>query len=90
MIPVSADVRANAGVKGGDEVEVEVTLDTDPRVVTIPDDLAVALEKSPVAKGKFDNLSNSKKKAYTLPIEAAKSPETRQRRIEKAIGELCS
>jgi hypothetical protein len=44
-LPVSAEVRGHAGVAGGDEVEVGIELDTEPREVTLPSDLAEALQR---------------------------------------------
>ena len=88
MIPVSADVRKHAGVNAGDEVDVNLELDTQPREVSLPADFAAALEADAAAKQKFEGLSYSNKRRYTLSIEDAKTPETRQRRIDKAIVEL--
>lgn len=88
MIGVSNEVRGQSGLVAGQEVYVELKVDTEEREVVIPSDLEEALEKSPSAKAKFESLSYSKKRFYVLPIEAAKAPETRQKRIEKTIQEL--
>jgi hypothetical protein len=88
MIGVSAEHRAGAGVAGGDEIEVELALDTAPREVSVPADFAAALDAEPAARATFDKLSNSNKGWHTLQIEGAKSPETRQRRIEKSVASL--
>jgi hypothetical protein len=88
LLPVSAENRAAAGVAAGDEVEVRVELDTAPRVVDVPADLATALDADPDAGAFFDSLSFSHKRAYVEPIEAAKKPETRQRRVEKTLAML--
>jgi hypothetical protein len=88
MIPLSAENRADAGVAGGDEVEVEIALDTAPREVSLPDDFAQALDRDPVAKKTFDGLSYSLKNYHVQQIEGAKTPETRQRRIEKSVATL--
>ena len=85
MFGVSADVRKNAGVAGGDEVDVEIVLDTEPRTVSVPADLQTALDADPDAGGFFQSLSYSHKSAYVLWIESAKKDETRQRRIPEAI-----
>src|SRR5215208_5535273 len=47
MVGLSAEHRAGAGVAGGDEVEVDLELDTAPREVAVPDDLAAALDAEP-------------------------------------------
>jgi hypothetical protein len=86
MIPLSAENRAGAGVAGGDEVEVEIALDTAPREVSLPADFAAALELDAAAKRTFDGLSYSNKLRHVLSIEDAKTPETRQRRIEKSVA----
>lgn len=88
MIPVSAAIREATGAKAGATVEVELILDTEPRVVELPEDFATALDAEPGAKSFFDTLSNSNKKRIVLPIGDAKTPETRQRRIEKSIENL--
>ena len=87
-IPVSADVREAAGIKAGDAVSVELTLDTAPREVAVPPDFAAALAVEPVARTTFDRISYSEKRWFVLGIEDAKTPETRQRRIDKAIERL--
>lgn len=88
MLPVSADIRKNAGVAAGDEVEVDIELDTAPREVTVPPDLQAALDQDEDAKRFFEGLSYSNKQRFVMPIEDAKTTETRQRRIAKAISTL--
>jgi hypothetical protein len=88
MLPVSAENRAAAGVSAGDDVEVDLELDTAPREVAIPGDFGEALDCNAAARRFFDSLSYSQKLRHVLAIEQAKSPETRARRIEKAVGTL--
>ena len=88
MIGVSAENRAGAGVAGGDEVDVDLELDTAPREVTVPADFAAALDAEPDARRTFDGLSYSNKSWHTLQIEGAKTDETRQRRIARSIDAL--
>jgi hypothetical protein len=88
MISLSAENRKNAGVAGGDEVEVDLELDTAPREVTVPADLAAALARDPVAKRVFEALSYSRKQVHTLSVDSAKTDETRARRVAKAIEAL--
>ena len=57
MLPLSAAHRAAAGVKAGDAVEVTIELDTAPRTVEAPADLAAALAAQPGAAAAFDALS---------------------------------
>ena len=88
MVGVNADNRAAAGVAGGDEVDVDIELDTAPREVTVPAELAAALDAEPDARRTFEGLSYSNKSWHTLQVEGAKTDETRQRRIAKSIEVL--
>ena len=88
MIGVSAEHRAAAGVKAGDVLEVDLVLDTAPRVVDVPPDFSAALDAEPDARRTFDALSYSNQSWHVLSIDGAKTDETRQRRIEKSIAAL--
>jgi hypothetical protein len=88
MLGVSAENRAAAGVEGGQDVDVELELDTAPREVTVPPDLASALAAEPAAQATFDGLSYSNKSWHVLQIDGAKTDETRQRRIAKSVEAL--
>ena len=88
MVGVSAEHRAGAGIEGGDEIDVDIELDTAPRDVTVPADFAAALDREPAARQTFDSLSYSNKSWHVLSIEGAKSDETRQRRIAKSVDVL--
>jgi Bacteriocin-protection, YdeI or OmpD-Associated/Domain of unknown function (DUF1905) len=90
LIPVSADVRAKAGVAAGDEVIVVLEPDTEPRTITVPADLAAALAADPAAQHAFDALSYSGKSRHVTAIEGAKTPETRQRRVAQVLSALNS
>ncbi|HXL18965.1 MAG TPA: YdeI/OmpD-associated family protein [Streptosporangiaceae bacterium] len=85
MLPLSAENRAAAGVAAGDDVTVEIALDTEPREVSVPSDFATALRNDAAARSAFDKMSNSHKQRWILSITSAKAPETRERRIVKAI-----
>lgn len=88
MLGISAEVRERAGVAAGDKVDVDIELDSEPREVTVPPDFAKALKADAKAKRFFDGLSYSQKRWLVLGIEEAKKPETRQRRIDKAVERL--
>lgn len=88
MLPVSAEVREAAGVAAGDQVDVDIDLDTEPREVGVPPDLTRALSRNAAAKWYFEGLSYSNKRRFVISIEAAKTPETRERRIAKAVNVL--
>jgi hypothetical protein len=88
MLGVSAEHRAAAGVQAGDQLDIDIELDTAPREVTVPPDFAAALDADAHARQAFDRLSYSHKQQHVLAIEQAKTAETRQRRIDKAINML--
>jgi uncharacterized protein YdeI (YjbR/CyaY-like superfamily) len=88
MISLSAEHRAGAGVAGGDEVDVDLELDTAPREVAVPADFAAALDAEPAARETFDGLSYSNKSWHVLQVEDAKTEETRRRRIAKSVDSL--
>jgi Bacteriocin-protection, YdeI or OmpD-Associated/Domain of unknown function (DUF1905) len=88
LMPVSAQVRQDAGVAAGDVVDVDLELDEAPRTVMVPDDLAQALAQDAAAAAAFDRLSYSHQQRHVLAIESAKATETRQRRIAKTVADL--
>jgi hypothetical protein len=88
MVGLSAENRAGTGAKGGDEVDVDIELDTAPREVVVPPDFAAALDAEPAARATFDRLSYSNKSWHTLQLAAARTDETRQRRIAKSVEAL--
>jgi hypothetical protein len=90
MVGVSAENRALTGVKGGDVVDVTVEPDTAPREVEVPEDFAAALEVVPDAKAAFARMTYSHQRAHVDAINGAKAPETRRRRIDKAVEQLQS
>lgn len=88
MLGISAEVRAASGVRAGDEVDIDLELDTEPREVSLPSDFTEALDAAPTAKAFFDGLSYSNRLRIVLAIEGAKTPETRKRRIDKSVDGL--
>lgn len=89
MISLSAENRANSRLSGGEEANITVEVDEQPRTVDVPSDFALALASVASATQAFDTLSYSRQRRYVLAIEGAKTPETRQRRIDSALLELC-
>lgn len=87
LVPLSAEHREASGVAAGDEVEVTLEVDTQPRVVDVPEDLAGALQDAGV-RAAFDTLSASRQRALVDPVLQAKAQETRARRVEKAVESL--
>ncbi len=87
MIGVSAENRQAAGVQGGEQVDVTLALDTEPRTVELPEDLKVALTKAGALQA-FENSAPSMRKEYVRQVLEAKAQETRERRVAKIVGKL--
>jgi hypothetical protein len=90
LVGVSAEHREAAGVKAGDLLDVTLELDTDPRIVEVPEDLAAALSAKPGAREAFDALATSTRREHARQVESAKAAETRQRRIEGIVAKLAN
>lgn len=88
MLPVSAENRKEAGVEAGETIQVTLALDTEPRKVSVPDDLQAALDANRLVAERFGKLSYSRQSQYVLSVAGAKTSETRQKRIQKAIESL--
>jgi len=88
LLGLNATDRARAGVAAGDVVDVEIELDTGDREVDVPSDFAGALERERKAADFFATLTPSQRKWFVEDIEGAKKPETRLRRIDRAIQML--
>jgi len=86
MIGVSAAHRAASGLKAGDELDVTLEADTAPREVVVPPELGAAMDGDPAVRAFFDGLSYSNKRVFTLSVEGTTNPETKARRVEKAIA----
>jgi hypothetical protein len=84
LVGVNAAVREATGLGAGDPVRVTLTVATTPRDVQVPPDFAAALASEPATAKFFESLSNSLQRYHVDNINAAKTPETRQRRIDKA------
>jgi hypothetical protein len=84
LLPLAKEHREKSGVKGGEKVEVTLEVDAAPREVEVPKDLAAALKKAGATAG-FAALSFTYRKEHVRAIEEAKAPETRARRIAKAV-----
>jgi hypothetical protein len=85
LIGVSAAIRKETGLAAGDAIHVELTVESSPRPIEIPEDLAAALAAAPQAAAFFHGLSNSLQRYHLDQIAGAKTEETRNRRIAKAV-----
>jgi hypothetical protein len=92
LLPFSAERRKESGIAGGDGIDVELTVDTAPRTVELPDDLRSALDATPAIAAAWDKLAPSARKAHVTAVLGAKAAETRARRIaaitEKLVAKL--
>jgi hypothetical protein len=88
LIPLSAQNRTAAGVAAGDQVEVDIELDSGPREVAVPGDLTAALAQDDAARANFGQLSFTHRKEWVRWIEEAKKPETRATRLTKTVESL--
>ncbi|GAA3207785.1 YdeI/OmpD-associated family protein [Actinocorallia longicatena] len=88
LLPVSAEHRRLAGVAAGDSLEVVLELDTAPRDLPVPADLAAALDAAPGAAEAFARLSPSARKRHIVAVESARQAETRARRVAQAVDAL--
>jgi hypothetical protein len=82
---VSAERRDAAGIKAGDMLDLEITLDAEPRELEVPADLAAALAENPQAGSFWATLSHSAKSWHTTQVTGAKTAETRARRVARSI-----
>lgn len=89
MLPVAAEHREAAGLSAGDRVEVTLTLDEAPRTVDVPIDLAEALAAAGLTEA-FEAMSYSHRKEHVRAVEDAKKPETRARRVAKAVDMIAA
>lgn len=87
LIAFSSDKRAATGLKGGEAITVELTLDTEPRTIEVSDDLAAALAAAGL-RDAFDKLAPSQQKAHVTSVEGAKAAETRARRVAAVVEKL--
>ena len=88
LIPFSAARREESGIIGGDAIDVELTLDTAPRFVEVPDDLQKSLNASPAAAAAWEKLSYSNRKGHVDGVLSARAAETRARRIAAIVTKL--
>jgi hypothetical protein len=88
FLSVSAAVREGAEVAAGDVIELDLVPDTAPREIEIPDDLAAAFATTPAAQASFESLTDSQRRTFVTSVTGAKKPETRERRVVRAVEAL--
>lgn len=85
LVGLNREVRDGAGVAAGDPVEVTLELDTEPREVEVPDELATALASDAEATARFEAMAFTHRKEYARWIADAKRADTRERRVRQAL-----
>ena len=88
LLIILKEIREKIGKTFGDEVNITVELDTEPRVIEVPAELKKAFKTEKEAKAFFDKLSYTHQREYVMWINEAKREETRQNRIVKAVEML--
>src|SRR5262245_41199161 len=88
LLGLNREVREGAGVEAGDEVDLQLELDTKPREVEVPPALAAALAADSEAQAAFDKLSYTHRKEYARWVAEAKKDETRERRVASTLDRL--
>lgn len=84
-IGIRTSYREAARLEGGETIEVRVALDDEERVVTPPADLVKALKAAPPAWERWRQLSYTHQREHAEAVEQAKKPDTRARRVAKAV-----
>ncbi|MBO0768246.1 MAG: DUF1905 domain-containing protein [Solirubrobacterales bacterium] len=88
LVGLNREVRSGAGVEAGDQVDATIELDTAPREVELPAELAGALDGDPAAKAAFQGLAFTHRKEYARWVAEAKRADTRERRVAEALAKL--
>jgi hypothetical protein len=87
-LTLKLDVLRAAGIDAGDSVEVTLSIDPNPRFIDFPADLVRALKYRPAAAAALDRASPSTRRIVVELLEQSRTPETRQRRLEKLVERL--
>jgi hypothetical protein len=85
---INTALRKAARVDAGDIVEVELRLDLESRELPVPPDLRVGLKAVPKAWRAFESLTSAHRRHFIQWFDSAKSPEARQRRLDRAADVL--
>lgn len=89
-VPLRRSHREAAGLDGGETVAVTLELDLEERQVEPPPDLAAALQSAPPAWERWGELSYSHQREHVDALEEAKKPQTRARRIVRAVEAIAA
>ena len=87
-IQLNTALRKAARADVGDVVRVELRLDRVSREEPVPADLRLALKENPAARQAFDELTTGHRRHFIKWFDSAKGPDTRIRRLGRAIDHL--
>jgi len=85
ILIVLKEIRQKIGKDFGNQVEVTVEEDTEPRIVEVPAELVQTLKQEPEVKAVFQRMAYSHQREYVRWISEAKRAETPQKRAAEAI-----
>jgi hypothetical protein len=85
-LPLRRSNREAARLDGNETLSVTLELDEQKREVKAPSDLLKALKAVPGAHDAWRRLSFTHQREHVEAIEQAKKPETRARRLERAVA----
>ena len=86
-VMVSKKLQKLCGVTLGDRVSVSFDI-ANQDAITVPSELQFALEGNDIAREVWDKWTAGKRRGFCYRVDAAKMPETRERRVEEVIGLL--
>jgi hypothetical protein len=87
-VTVNRLMRAEMGLVGDEEVEVEFAIAAGPPELDVPEDLQRALDADPKARVVFSRMSHNHRKEYLRWITEARRADTRSRRIAGMMTEI--
>jgi hypothetical protein len=82
---INGEMRKKANVYVGDKVHLNLMLDSEPRNVTVPKELAEALQKNERARAIFQGLRPSRRNEILAYLNYLKKPESLRRNVKKVI-----
>ena len=88
LLGFSKKLRAELGIEIGQSIDVEITHDTQPRTVALPQALTDALAGDPATRTAFDALAPSHQKEFARWIDEAKREQTVLSRVEQTLQML--
>jgi hypothetical protein len=86
---LTRELRDAIGIEIGDQIDVVLRRDDEPRRVAVPAELVAALTcAEPEIRARFDDLAFTHRREYAQWVDEAKRSETRERRAARAVEML--